>query len=279
MLNFRLYIPGNTVVHRFDARGKLILLLACSISVFLVQSWAGLGLMVAAVVLTILVARLPLRTLALLSIPLMVVLALVWLFNAFTLDVNVARTTQGLADVSAGFASGMPAIALVGSFGFSPEGCMQGLFYVLRILVILYASFVVVFTTTSNALVDAFVSFLRPLRVVRVPVDDVAMVLSIALRFIPLTAEELMKVCSAQAARGARYDEGSLAKRLRTWSTVLVPLLVGLFHRADTLAQAMDARCYGASVRTSLTGVRFSPLQILCTVLGIAVLVAVCVIG
>lgn len=129
---------------------------------------------------------------------------------------------------------------------------MRGLFYGARILLILWASLIVVLTTTSNALVDALVSFLRPLRRVRVPVDDLAMIISIALRFIPLTAEEFMKVKAAQVSRGGNFDTGSLWKRISAWFSVLIPLVAGLFHRADILAQAMDSRCYGAHERTSL---------------------------
>jgi energy-coupling factor transport system permease protein len=146
----------------------------------------------------------------------------------------------------------MAPIPLVGPIGFSPEGCVRGLFYALRILLIVWASFVVTFTTASHELTGSFSSFLSPLRALRAPVDDIAMVLSLALRFIPLVAAEFASIRAAQVSRGAAYGTGSPWKRISGYSTVMVPLFVGMFRRADRMADAMDARCYGAGERTQL---------------------------
>ena len=108
------------------------------------------------------------------------------------------------------------------------------------------------FTTSVEALTGAFASLMRPLRAIRVPVDDVATMLSLAVRFIPLTAEELALVRSAQTARGARLESGSIWQRLFAYRTVFIPLVVRLFRRADTLSVSMVARCYGCTQRTSL---------------------------
>lgn len=268
------YIPGPSLVHDSDARVKFILLLVLSVAAFCVTTWTGLALLAGVVVACIVAAHLPWRRLALLSVPLLVVLALVWVCNAFMFDVS-HPASSGLIGASAGFVAGWKPVALIGSFGFSPEGCMYGLFYAVRILLILFASFVVTFTTTATQLTGAFTSLLAPLRVVKVPVDDIAMMLSIALRFIPITADEVTRVRNAQLLRGASFGSGSIWQRVTAWQTVFVPVIVGLFRRADALAEAMEARCYGAGKRSSLHETRFAPSQALVLACGVAFCVAV----
>lgn len=269
------YLEGSSIVHRTDARIKILLLLAFSVSVFLVQTWVALGVIALCVFVTLCNARIPLSRVVGLSIPLLIILLLVVIANSFSFDVGHVSSTDvgGLAAVSAGIMTGWQPIALWGTFGVVPEGFMHGLFYAARIMIILLASFVVTFTTTSNELCDAFVSFLKPLRVLHVPVDDIAMILSIALRFIPLTAAEFFRVKQAQTARGAGYEEGSLFRRLMSWQTVLIPLVVSMFRRADSLSEAMDARCYGAQERTSLNRRSLGAVQVSCFLALLAALV------
>lgn len=271
--SFATYIPGNSLLHRADARVKLLLMIAVSVTLFLVETWAGLACLAIAIFALALHAKLSFRSMALMLIPVSVLLFVMWACNAFVLDVNSSVQRYGLGVVSAGFAKGIAPIALVGTFGFSPEGCMHGLFYAVRIIFLLMASFVVVYTTTSNELSDALVAFLRPLRALKVPVDDIATTLSLALRFIPLVAEELLNVKRAQASRGARYDEGSLLQRVRAWSNVFIPLFVGMFRKANTLALAMDSRCYGAHERTALYERRVGKAGFTALVVGLALCV------
>ena len=248
--SLRIYIQGDTLIHRADARVKLVLLLLLSVGVFFVDTWRGLGVYSLAVAAVVVAGRMPLARLGALSLPLVMLLAFIWVCNAFTFDVG-SLAESGLGGVSAGFAEGWQPVALAGTFGFVPQGCMFALFYAVRILLILWASFAVSFTTSVEALTGAFASLMRPLRAIRVPVDDVAM-LSLAVRFIPLTAEELALVRSAQTARGARLESGSIWQRLFAYRTVFIPLIVRLFRRADTLSVSMVARCYGCAQRTSL---------------------------
>ena len=242
--SLRIYIQGDTPIHRVDARVKLVLLLLLSVGVFFVDTWRGLG------VYSLAVAAVVVAGLGALSLPLVVLLAFIWVCNAFTFDVG-SLAESGIGGVSAGFAEGWQPVALAGTFGFVPQGCMFALFYAVRILLILWASFAVSFTTSVEALTGAFASLMRPLRAIRVPVDDVATMLSLAVRFIPLTAEELALVRSAQTARGARLESGSIWQRLFAYRTVFIPLVVRLFRRADTLSVSMVARCYGCAQRTS----------------------------
>lgn len=268
------YIPGQSPIHHADARVKFTLLLAFSIAVFFIETWAGLGIMALAVAAAIAVSGLPWGRMAALSLPLLFILFIIWVCNAFALDVTTIQNASGLAGVSAGFATGWQPVALAGTFGFVPEGCMRGLFYAVRILLILFASFVVTFTTTVEALTAGFASMLAPLRTVRVPVDDIALMLSLALRFIPLTAEELDRIQKAQLARAADFNGGGAWRRILSWQTVFVPLVVALFRRANNLGEAMDARCYGANKRTNLNQQSLTPPQTLFLITTLVILIA-----
>ena len=244
-----LYITGSSWVHRADARVKLLSLFTLSVAAFLVVSWAGIAVAALVMAAALLAASLPVGRIIKLSVPLVVLLVFIWLCNAFVWDVNYAPDVIPPSPVPSW---GTEEIILWGTFGFSPAGALLGLSYAMRILIIFFAGYVVVFTTSAEALTSAFLSLLKPLRKVHVPVDDVAMVLSLALRFIPLMAEEAMQLQRAQASRGAQFGVGGLWSRIHSWIVVLVPLVVAMFRRAATLAYAMEARCYGAGVRSSL---------------------------
>lgn len=253
---------------------KLVLLLLFSVGVFFVDTWRGLGIYSLVVAAVVAAGRIPLARMGALSLPLAVLLAFIWVCNAFAFDVG-SLAESGLGGVSAGFAEGWQPVALAGTFGFVPQGCMFALFYAVRIILILWASFAVSFTTSAEALTSAFASLMRSLRAVRVPVDDAATMLSLAVRFIPLTAEELALVRNAQTARGAQLESGSVWKRLFAYRTVFIPLVVRLFRRADTLSISMVARCYGSAHRTSLeeshVGLRQAVVFLACSALLVVV--------
>ncbi len=277
-LSVNTYIFRRSAIHAADARVKILLLLGYSITLFLVDTWLGL-LSCAVVFVAVLVAsRLPLAKMLSLMVPLGIVAAFTVLFNGFSLDVGSASLAgppfSPFGSPSPVF-SGLASIPILGSFGFVPAGFARGCFFAVRILLLLAASLVVSYATTSTALTDAFAGFLRPLGYLRIPTDDIATVFSLALRFVPVTAEEFARVHDAQWARGAAFAEGSLWHRLRSWQTVLIPLFVGLFRRADALAVAMDARCYGAPDRhrTSLSDRRFTARSAFVLMVGLAVCV------
>lgn len=276
------YIPGTSPVHACDARVKVLLLLAYSLTLFFVRTWTGLGLCALLFAAAVIASGIPVRRFFALLVPVYVIAAFAVVFNAFSLDVFAAAAAGapgGLGDVSAGVLADVPPVALVGSFGLVLAGLARGCFFAVRIVLLVTASLVVTYTTTSTELTNALAAFLRPLRRLHVPVDDVAMVFSLALRFIPVTAEEFGRVHDAQWARGAAFAEGNLWERLRAWQTVLIPLFVGLFRRADSLAIAMDARCYGAPEvdRTSLAAQRLTGGSAAILALGLATCVALAV--
>ena len=271
------YIAGSSPVHSCDARVKIVLLIAYSVTLFLVSSWWALGVCAAAFVALLGVSRIGPGGIFALSAPLLVIAGLAIVFNAFSFDAQAASQAAvgGMGAVSAGVFEGAPPLMLAGAFGFVPAGFARGCFYALRIVLLVVASLLVSFTTTSTQLTEAFASRLR------VPVDDAASVLSIALRFIPLVAEEIGRIHDAQWSRGAKFGEGSIASRLRAWSTVLVPLFVGMFRRADDLAVAMDARCYGMPgvQRTSVTRKPLAARDVAKLLVGLVGCVALAVMG
>lgn len=245
------YLPRESVVHRTDARVKIVLLFAYSIALFFVDSWMGMALFAAAFVLVFAASRLPVGRLLATLVPLYVILAFTWAFNAFAFDPQQAANAYGYSagsGAAGAFAQADP-IYLTGTFAFLPAGCATGCFVVLRILLLTLASFMVAYSTPSTQLVGAVSQFLSPLRHLRVPVDDIAMVFSVALRFIPLLAQEAESIRLAQQARGAHFEDGSFWGKLKAWGAVFIPLFVNLFRRAERLGNAFDARCYGAAAR------------------------------
>ena len=232
------YIPGTSCVHSCDARVKVLLLFGYTVALFWAESWAGQAFFLVVCVVAIALSHIPVGRIAIMGVPAYVMAAFTVLFASINQQV----------------------------------GFVTGCFYGVRMILLVLASLVVVFTTTSSQLTDALGSFLRPLRALKVPVDDIAMVFSMALCFIPLMAQELCMVHDAQLSRGAPFRDGGLMKRLSAWISVFVPLFVGMFRRADRLSVAMDARCYGLSGarRTVLRSASPSPASMCVLVLGLA---------
>jgi energy-coupling factor transport system permease protein len=141
----------------------------------------------------------------------------------------------------------------LGPLGIDKAGLLTGVFFAIRIVLLVIGTSLLTLTTSPVRLADGLERLMRPLEVVRFPAGEVAMMLTVALRFIPTTAEEAEKIVVAQVARGARFDRGGLLTRAQAYIPVLIPLFVNLFRRADELATAMEARCYrGGSGRTRL---------------------------
>ena len=252
---FGQFVPIDSPVHRLEPRVKLGLVACYTVVLFGSSGWAGLGLASAFTVVALVLSRVPMH-LALRGLrPVAVLLLLTMTMNALRLNP---------AD----------ALASVGSLGISRAGLMRGIFFATRIILLVTGTSLLTLTTSPVALTDALSRLMVPLRPLRFPVDDVSMMFSIALRFIPTTAEEAEKIVVAQAARGARFDEGGPLKRARAWVPVLIPLFVNLFRRADRLAIAMESRCYTGQQRTRLhvSRVRFSDW----VVLLVGVTVAAC---
>lgn len=258
---FGQYVGGDSIVHRLDARLKLLLLATFLTGLFLVQSAWGMLLFVALLISTYLVAKVPL-SLALRGLkPLFIILAFTLLVNSFSFS------------LTAGVPPSWEGVALIGGFGIKPEGVLRGVFLTVRIIALFSASSLLTYTSSLVALSDALVQLLKPLARIKVPTEDIAMMFSIALRFIPITTAEAERIMLAQSARGAKFSEGSVLTRVKAWIPVLVPLFVRLFKRADTLAAAMESRCYSGQQRTHLSNKRLKILQIVLVMIVSAALV------
>lgn len=278
-INIGSYIFKSSPIHACDARIKILLLLVYFIALFLVKTWAGQGICALLLLGVIVASRIPPTRFLSLLLPVYVIVFVTVLFNSFSLDI----TQLGFAGVPGMFKRTSPGplsacrpVALLGSFGFVPAGFSRGCFLSARILILVIASLVISYTTTSTDMLDAISSFLHPLRRVGVPADDIAMVFSLALRFIPVMTEEFSCVRAAHIARGASFDTGSIQKRLGAWQMALIPLFVRLFRRADTLAIAMDARCYGLPKcrRTSINSRELTVQSFVVLAIGLGICIA-----
>jgi energy-coupling factor transport system permease protein len=227
------YVPGDSAVHRLDARVKIALGVAYAMMLFAVRGWLGLAAGAVVALGAAAAASVPWRALSRGLAP------VAWLL-ALTLALNSLAW------------GGSDSLVAVGPLGISASGLGRGAYFVARIGLLVLGSSLVTLTTPPVALTDALSRLMRPLRHLRVPVEDVAMMFSIALRFIPTMAEEADKIVTAQRARGAVFAEGGPVRRAKAWMPVLIPLFVGLFRRADDLAIAMESRCYVGAGRTRM---------------------------
>ena len=232
------YFPGNSVIHRLDPRAKLIGLIAYIVALFLAE-W----IVTYAILLAVLVAILALshvKPKALLRGMKPVVFLLI-----FTGVLNMLYT---------------PGRTLVSFwiFTITYEGVLHAFFMILRILMLISCTFLLTYTTSPLALTDGLEGLLSPLKKIKVPVHELAMMMSIALRFIPTLIEETDKIMSAQRARGADFDSGNLFQKAKALVPLLVPLFISAFRRADELATAMECRCYqGGEGRTKMKLLRY----------------------
>ena len=256
---FGQYVPGMSPIHRLDPRVKLALVVAYVAVLFGATEWWGLvvaGVAAAAALgLSGVPPRLALRGLR----------PVAWLL-LFTVAANSLKLDS--AD----------SLFQIGRVSVDAAGFRTGCFFAFRIIALVVGTSLLTLTTSPVALTDALTRVLAPLRMLRVPVDDIAMMFSIALRFIPTTAEEAEKIIVAQSARGAVFDEGGPIRRARAWVPVLVPLFVNLFRRADDLALAMESRCYTGERRTRLHAPAMRVADWVVLVIGVGAAVAATVL-
>lgn len=258
---FGQYYPAESPVHRLEARAKMGLTAAFTVMLFASDGFAGLGAAALVMALAIAISRVPLRLAAR-------GLKAISFLLAFTLLAHGLRWNPATA-----------MLIRLGPLGIDGQGVLTGLFFATRIVLLVLGTSLVTLTTSPVQLTDGLERVMGPLERLRVPVGELAMMLTIALRFIPTTAEEAEKIIVAQSARGARFDTGNPVARARAYVPVLVPLFVGLFRRADELATAMETRCYhGGRSRTRLHQSVLTPLDWGTMLVGVAVMLACAVL-
>ncbi len=250
---------------------KVVWLVAYSITLFCIHSWTGLGLCFLLFAVCAVLAKLPILACARQLFPIWVILAFTLAANSFALDVTNTVTPTGLGAVSAGCLENAETLILMGTFGIVPQGFARGCYYVARIALLAFASLILTTTTSSTELSRSLERMLSPFAKVGFPARDVATIVSIALRFIPVTFDEFMSIRAAQQSRGAAFEVGNVIERLGAWKSVFVPLFVSLFRRADNLAAAMDVRCYGRGKATSINEASFGAFSLMLVVLGLMI--------
>lgn len=225
------YYPGESVIHRLDPRSKLLIVSSLIVGIFFVRRLEGLAGFAAIICLIAVLARIPLGYLLRSLRPLLIVIILTFAVNAL-------------------FTPG-DAVATVWIVTVTREGIQRGLFMTIRLVLLITASSLLTLTTSPMSLTDGLERTLNPFKRIGVPAHEFAMMMTIALRFIPTLLEEADRTMKAQMARGADFESGSLIRRARSFIPLLVPLFIGAFRRADDLAVAMEARCYrGGEGRT-----------------------------
>ena len=235
------YFPGNSVIHRLDPRTKLIMLVVYIVALFMAVNWVSYGLIAAFLVIVIKISTIPPKSIIRGMKPLVMILVFTGVLNLFF--------TTG---------EGEPLVDFW-IFTVYAEGLERAIFMVIRILLLISGTFLLTYTTSPISLTDGLESLMNPLKVIKVPVHELSMMMCIALRFIPTLIEETDKIMSAQKARGADFESGSLMDKAKALVPILVPLFISAFRRADELATAMECRCYqGGEGRTKMKLLRYT---------------------
>lgn len=238
------YIPGDSIIHRADPRTKIILSLAFMVIIFMMNSFWTIFELAVFVLMTVIISGVPLKhTLKGLK-PLLLIIVFSAVLNIFT-------------------TKGTPIAESVPLKYITYEGLIMALKLSVRLALIIISGSLLTFTTTPILLTDGIEKLLSPLKVIGVPAHELAMMMSIALRFIPTLLEETDKIMKAQAARGADFDTGNILQRAKSFVPVLVPLFVSAFRRAEDLATAMESRCYrGGTGRTRLRQLKLTHIDV-----------------
>lgn len=239
------FFPGNSVVHRTDARIKLLCVIAYIVGIFLAKSLASYALVLIVTVTLALISSIPISTLLKSLKPLTLIIIITSVINVFW------------------YTAPEGAVPLVEFWKIKiyAGGLMTAVYMILRIAcLIVGTSVLLTYTTSPIALTDAIESLLKPLKVIKLPVHEFAMMMTIALRFIPTLIEETNKIMAAQKSRGADFSSGGLIKRAKAMIPIIIPLFISAFRRADDLATAMECRCYrGGGGRTKMTTKKLAP--------------------
>ena len=234
------YVPGQSFIHKLDPRAKLLTAFLFVIIVFLANNWITYALLGAFTLLAILVSRLPLRYIYNGLKPILLVIILTFLLHVFLTKEGTLLFDWGFLEVYEG-------------------GVKQGIFISLRLLFLIMITSLLTLTTTPIDITVGIETLLGPMKKVGLPVHEFALMMSIALRFIPTLLEETEKIMKAQSARGAQFSSGPIKERLKSIVPLLVPLFVSAFKRAEDLAMAMEARGYrGGEGRTSIRLLKWS---------------------
>ena len=255
------YFPGNSMVHRLDPRTKIIAVALYIVALFLAKYFLTYAIMFGVLALAIAISKVPLKSILHGLKPVLFIAIFTAVLNLF-------------------YTPGTHVLVKLWIFTLTLEGVFQAFFMVIRIMMLIAGTFLLTYTTSPILLTDGLESLLNPLKKIKVPVHELAMMMSIALRFIPTLIEETDKIMSAQRARGADFESGNLIQRAKALIPLLVPLFISAFRRADELAVAMECRCYhGGEGRTRLRQLKYQGIDRMTLLFFLAVTVLVGVLG
>lgn len=250
------YVPARSVIHRMDSRVKLILMTVCIILTFAAQSFSGLGIVVLFTFTAMLCSKIRISSYLKSIKAIIVIVAVTAVLNLF-------------------YGSGEPLVQW-GFVTITANGINNALFIALRIILLVLISAVLTFTTSPTDLTDGLERVFSPLKIFHLKVHEIAMMMSIALRFIPTLFEETQKIMSAQKARGADMESGGLARRVKAFVPILIPLFISAFRRAGELASAMECRCYnGGQGRTRMKIMHIKKPDVLAIVISVSAFIGV----
>ena len=245
------FLPGDSVAHRLDPRTKIIFMVLYIVALFNAQSWLGYALVLLMMALCMAISKIKPKNIFKGLKPMLFIILLTSLLNIF-------------------YTEGTP---IVEGWIITWEGIDRALKMVLRITLLVTGTFLLTYTTSPMALTDGLELLMNPLKKIKVPVHEMTIMMSMALRFIPTLIEETDKIMSAQKARGADFETGNLINRAKALIPILVPLFVSSFRRADELAVAMESRCYhGGEGRTRMKQLKFAGMDLAVMAFGAAFL-------
>ena len=253
------HFPGNSLVHRFDPRLKLVLTILYIVLLFAASNPLGLALSLIFLAVMYAVAKIPFRLIVKSLKPIFPIIVFTAVLNLFFVS-----------------GEGDPVFQL-GFLTVYAEGIRYAVLMAVRVMALIAGTSLLTYTTSPIVLTDAIENLLRPLAKIHFPVHELAMMMTIALRFIPTLIEETEKIMNAQKARGAMIDNGTFTQRIKALVPVLIPLFISAFRRADELAMAMECRCYhGGEGRTRLKQLKFTAEDTRCAVIITAALLVIC---
>lgn len=255
------YYPANSKIHQLDPRVKIVCTLLYLISLFTFKSIIGYVLATAFLFACVKLSKVPFKFMVRGLKPILMLLMITVAFNLFL--------TPGGA-----------VLLQVGPLKVTEQGLNTAVYMALRLIYLIMGSSLMTLTTTPNSLTDGIEKLLHPLNKIKVPVHEIAMMMSIALRFIPILLEETDKIMKAQIARGADLESGNIIQKAKAMIPILVPLFVSSFRRANDLAMAMEARCYrGGDGRTKMKPLVYQKTDYIAYLLMICYVVVVFVAG
>ena len=245
------YYPADSILHKLDPRVKFLGTLVFIVSLFLIKGLAGYAFVTVVLVTLVKLSKVPFGMMLKGMKAIIFILIITVFFNMLFTPGEVIFTFWRLT--------------------ITKEGVFQAFRMAVRLSYLIIGSSIMTLTTTPNQLTDAMENLFGPLKVIRVPVHEISMMMSIALRFIPILMEETDKIMKAQIARGADFESGNLIKRVTNMIPLLVPLFVSAFQRANDLAMAMEARCYhGGEGRTQMKPLRYEKRDYIAYILMLA---------